>query len=135
MRRLFREARDNFSKATKLFFSLKNVEIPILQRLNDEIFFKNNLHLFASACYIISYDFYDKFSQESYVDIYGNKFYENISENLFKENEIEDLNDISEYESDIYGVKLYECQDNNIEDYHNKYNPQHKYFYKQAYSI
>ena len=126
MRRLFREARNNFSKAIQLFFSLKNIENPILQGLNDEIFFKNNLNLFASACYIISYDFYDTFSQESYVDILGYKFNEYINESLFKDNEIEDLNGISEYECEVYGSGFYECQENNIEDYHNNYNKKKK---------
>ena len=126
MRRLFREARNNFSKAIQLFFSLKNIENPILQGLNDEIFFKNNLNLFASACYIISYNFYDTFSQESYVDILGIKFNQYINESLFKDNEIEDLNGISEYECDVYGTAFYECQENNIEDYHNNYNEKKK---------
>ena len=126
MRRLFREARNNFSKAIKYFFSLKNVENPILKDLNEEIFFKNNLNLFASACYLISYRFYEKISQETIVDLYGNKFYEFINESLFKENEIETLNDISECEGEIFGVDFYECQENNIEDYHDKYNNRKK---------
>ena len=130
MRRLFKEARNNFSKAIKYFFSLKNVEIPILQGLNEEIFFKNNLYLFASACYMISYNFYETFTQESIVENYGAKLNEYIKESLFKENEIEELNDVSEYECDMYGVEFYECQENNIEDYHIKYNNKKKYIKK-----
>ena len=121
MRRLFKEARNNFSKAIKYFFSLKNSEIPVLKDLNEEIFFKNNLHLFASACYLISYNFYDRISLEL-VEFYGDEFNKLINENLFKENEIEFLNDISDYETDSFGVDYYECQDYNIEDYHDKYN-------------
>ena len=126
MRRLFREARDNFSKAISYFFSLKNAEIPVLKGLNDEIFFKNNLNLFASACYMISYNFYDKFSSESIADYYGSIFNDYINENLFKENEIENLNYISECESDILGVDYYECLEYNFEDYHDKYNNKKK---------
>ena len=32
------------------------------------------------------------------------------------------MNDISDYETDSFGVDYYECQDYNIEDYHDKYN-------------
>ena len=122
MRRLFKEARNNFSKAIYLFFTLKNAEIPSLQGLNDELFFKNKLNLFASACYLISYDFYNQFLQEHIIDYYGNIFYEYINESLFKDNEVEDITDASDYECDIYGVNYNECQDNNIEQYHDKYN-------------
>ena len=125
MRRLFKEARDNFSKAIKIFFSLKNSEIPILKGLNDELFFKNNLHLFASACYLISYNFYDKISQESTI-IFGNDFNDYINESLFKDSEIESLNDESDYETEVFGVDFYECQDSNIEDYHDRYNNKKK---------
>ena len=122
MRRLFKEARNNFSKALIYFFSLKNEEIPILKELNNEIFFKNHLNLFASACYLISYNFYDISSQELLLEYYGDKFNEYINSSLFKDNEIETLNDISECEYDMLGVEFYECQEYNIEDYHNKYN-------------
>ena len=121
MRRLFKEARDNFGKAIKIFFSLKNAEIPVLKGLNDELFFKNNLHLFASACYLISYNFYDKISQESTIN-FGNDFNDYIKESLFKDNEIESLNDESDYETGVFGVDFYECQDSNIEDYYDRYN-------------
>jgi hypothetical protein len=122
MRRLFREARNNFGKAITYFFSLKNAEIPALKGLNDEIFFKNNLNLFASACYMTSYNFYDKFSQESMISYYGDIFNNYINENLFKENEIENLNFVSECECDTLGVGFYECQEYNLEDYHDNYN-------------
>ena len=122
MRRLFRDARNNFSKAIKYFFSLKNKEIPLLKDLNNEIFFKNNLHLFASACYMISYDFYEISSQELKVDYYGKYFYDFINKCLFKDNEIEVINDISENECEMLGVDLYDCQESNIEDYHDGYN-------------
>ena len=122
MRLLFREARNNFSKAIKIFFSLKNSEIKILKGLNDEIFFKNNLHLFASACYVISYDFFDQCSQESFAGHTGLLFNEYIQESLFIDNDIEILNDVSDYECETFGIESYESQENNIEDYHDKYN-------------
>ena len=130
MRRLFREARNNFKKAIKIFFSLKNAEINVLKGLNDEIFFKNNLHLFASACYVISYRFFDIQFQESHIENYGNKFEEYINESLFKESEIEVLEDLSEYECDTFGVECYESQKNNIEDYHDRYNNKKKWIKK-----
>ena len=125
MRRLFREAKNNFKTAINHFFSLKNAEIPSLKGLNDELFFKNKLNFFASACYFISYEFFGKILQGD-IDKYGNKFNEYINQSLFKDNEVEDLNDVSDYECNIYGVDYNECQENNIDEYHDKYNEKKK---------
>ena len=130
MRRLFREARDNFSQAIKNFFIYKNKEIPLLKDLNDELFFKNNLHLFASACYMMSYNFYEISSQEKYIDSFGKYFYEFINKYLYKDNEIEELNDISEEECEMLGVDLYSCQESNIEYYHDRINNKKKWIKK-----
>ena len=130
MRRIFREARNNFSQAIKNFFIYKNKEIPLLKDLNDELFFKNNLHLFASACYMMSYNFYEISSQEKYIDSFGKYFYEFINKYLYKDNEIEELNDISEEECEMLGVDLYSCQESNIEYYNDRLNNKKKWIKK-----
>ena len=114
MRRLFKIAKDNFEKGIKYFFTLKTFEYPILKGLNEELFFKNNLNHFASACYMISYDFYEILSQKNIVEYYGKKFKEYIFDNLQKEDEIEYLNEISEGESEMLGIDFIECEESNV---------------------
>ena len=126
MRRLFKESGDNFSRAIQYFFETKNINdnfifLQDLKNLNSEIFFKNNLNLFASACYIVSYNFYDEFSQESSISFLGETFNKFIEESLFKENELEDLNINTEYETEIYGDNYYDIYENNIERFHFEY--------------
>ena len=127
MRRLFKDAGDNFSKALEKFFDIKNnidnnnIFLQDLKELNSDIFFKNNLNLFASACYMISYNFYEEFSQESSVSDLGiifNKFFE---ERLFKESEIESLNFNSEYEVEQLGTNYYDIYEDKIDKYHIEY--------------
>ena len=121
MRRLFKIAKSNFEQGIKYFFTLKNFEYPILKGLNEEIFFKNNLNVFASACYMISYDFYNILSQKNIVEYYGKKLEENIIENIFKEEEMEDLNEISEGESEVFGIEFNECLESNAERYYEQF--------------
>ena len=130
MRRLFREAKNNFSQAIQYFFNFRKKEIPLLKDLNNELFFKNNLHLFASACYMICYNFFEISSQELNIESYGKYFYEFINKYLYKDNEIEELNDISEEECEMFGVDLYICQESNIEYYHDRYNNKKKWIKK-----
>jgi len=75
---------------------------------------------------MICYNFYDISSQELNLDLYGKIFYEFINKYLYKDNEIEELNDISENECEMLGVDLYECQESNIEYYHDRYNSKKK---------
>ena len=118
MRRLFKIAKNNFEQGIKYFFTLKNFEYPILKGLNEELFFKNNLNVFASACYMISYDFYNILSKKNIVEYYGQKLKENIIENIFLDEEIEDLNEISEGESENFGIEFDECVQSNVERYY-----------------
>ena len=122
MRRLFRLAKSNFSKGIKFFFTLKNFEYPIIKGLNEEIFFKNNLNVFASACYMISYDFYEIIFQKNIIDYYGKKFREMIIDNILKDEELENLNEIVEGESETMGIDFNECQDSNINTYYEQFN-------------
>ena len=125
MRRLFKEEGDNFNRAIQIFFDTKNISDKIylkdLKNLNNEIFFKNNLNSFASACYIVSYNFFEEFSHESNIVEFGDKFCKFIEESLFKDNEIESLNFSSEYESNEYGINYYNLYEDNLEEYHYEY--------------
>ena len=129
MRRLFKEAGDNFSKAIEKFFNIKNINntnntniiIQDLKDLNSELFFKNNLNLFASACYLVSYNFYEEFSQESAVNEFGNIFNKNLEETLFKKDEIESINFETEYEGEMYGINYYEIYEEHLNRYHLEY--------------
>ena len=122
MRRIFKIAKDNFLQGIKYFFTLKTFEYPILKGLNGELFFKNNLNAFASACYMVSYDFYELISKKHIVDIFGKKFKDLIINNIYKETELEDLNDIAEGESDMFGIDFNECQESVINSYYDDYN-------------
>ena len=119
MRRLFKEATTNFSKAIQIFFD--TMENKVLKDLNSEIFFKNNLNLFASSCYIISYNFYKEFNSDYNVSYFGDLFYEYIKESLFKEYEIDSLNLGTEYEIEQYGANYYEIYENNFTEFHYEY--------------
>ena len=122
MRRVFKLAKNNFDKGIKYFFTLKNFEYPILKNLNEEIFFQNNLNIFASACYMISYDFYEILSQKNIVETFGKIFKEYIIDNILKKEELEDLNEISEGESEMFGIDFNECEESNVERYYEQYN-------------
>ena len=126
MRRLFKESGDNFTQGIQCFFETKkindnNIFLQDLKNLNSEIFFKNNLNLFASACYIISYNFHDEFSSEASINYLGEIFYEFIEQSLFKESEIESLNIISEYEFEQIGDNYCDIYENNLERFHYEY--------------
>ena len=122
MRRLFKITHDNYENGIKYFFTLKDFEFPILQGLNEEIFFKNNLNVFASACYMISYDFYELLSEKNLVENYGTKFKELIIENNNQDIELEDLNYVAEGESEMFGIDFNECQNSTIDLYYDKLN-------------
>ena len=128
MRRMFNFAKNNFENGVKIFFLIKNIEFKILKGLNDEIFFINNLNLFASACYMISYDFFEIINIKNVANIYGNKFKDMIIENIEKNSYInmEKIGDDSEIDSDIFGIDYRNAFESNINqcyyDFNNKNN-------------
>ena len=85
--------------------------------INNDSFFVNNLNIFASACYMISYNILaikgekkEKKSQ-SIVEYYYKKYSKIIKENLIMDNDFEELNEISEYESLSMGIDYYESNE------------------------
>ena len=110
MRCLFDQYVFCFKHALSIFFSIKNQLSPLLYELNEDISFRNNIHLFASACYMRAYNFSnDVINKEKEVNIYGNKFYELIMDNTCCINEEnERIEECLNYESDSLGSDMFE---------------------------
>ena len=112
MRCLFDQYNFCFKNAINLFFSIKNKISPLLYELNKDVFYINNLNLFASACYMITYNLIDDvLNKDNSVNIYGNKFWNLIMDNFYKDKENENLEEIIDYESDNLGVNNYEIRE------------------------
>ena len=122
MRRMFNLAKSSFENAIKIFFSIKNFEFPILKGLNDELFFRNNLNLFASACYMISYDFFEIINKRNIVEYYGQKFEDMIIGNIMQNNDLEKFGEDSEIDSEIFGISYEYSLESNINEYYYKFN-------------
>ena len=113
MRCLFDQYIFCFKNALSIFFSIKNKLSPLLYELNEDIYFNNNVNLFASACYMIAYNFSnDVINKENSVKLYGNKFKEFIINNFcFNEKENEIIGECCDYENDSLGIDLYETKE------------------------
>ena len=126
MRRMFNLANNNFENGIKIFFSIKNFEFPILKGLNDELFFRNNLNLFASACYMISYDFFEIINQKNIVEKYGKIFEDMIIENIIEDDDLEKLGEDCEVDSERFGIDYEYSFESNINGYFDKFNNKSK---------
>jgi hypothetical protein len=126
MRRMFNLANNNFENGIKIFFSIKNFEFPILKGLNDELFFRNNLNLFASACYMISYDFFDIINKKNIVEKYGKIFEEMIFENIIEDDDLKKLGEDCEVDSERFGIDYEYSFESNINGYFDKFNNKSK---------
>ena len=122
MRRMFNLSKNNFENAIKIFFSIKNFEFPILKGLSDELFFRNNLNLFASACYMISYDFFEILEKKNIVEYYGKKFNDMIIKNFAQNNDIEIIGEDSEILSERFGIDYEYSFESNINRYYYEFN-------------
>ena len=92
----------------------KYIELEYKDLINNELYFENNLNLFASACYMITYNIVeDVLKKNSSVNYYCEKFRETINDNLVMNNDFEELNEISDYESINIGVDSYETYESN----------------------
>ena len=126
MRRMFNYSKNNFENGIKIFFSVKNFEFPILKGLNDELFFRNNLHLFASACYMISYNFFEIINQKNVVEIFGKIFEDMIVENMDRNNYLDKVGDDTEVDCDMFGIDYKESLNSNINGYYDIFNNKKK---------
>ena len=122
MRRIFNLTKNNFENAVQIFFSIKNFEFPILKGLNDELFFRNNLNLFASACYMISYDFFEIINLPNIVEIYGKKFESLIIDDMTRNNNLEKIGEDCEIECERFGIDYKYSFETNINEYYYNFN-------------
>ncbi len=106
-------------KSEKINLSLDKIDL-----INNTCFFWNQLNIFSSACYIICYNLLNdvidknKFKIESYCE----KFSDIINDNLIVDTDSEELNYISEYESEMLGNNLYESNKNSYENFYENIN-------------
>ena len=124
MRRIFTLNKNYFENGVRLFFTIKNFEFPILKGLNSELFFRNNLNIFASTCYMISYNFFEIINKKKVVENFGKKFKNMIIDNLEQNNNLEKIGEYSDVDSYMFGIDYNESLDTNINEYfytfHNK---------------
>ena len=92
----------------------------------------NNLNLFASACYMISYNLLEsvtlnkKFNKDSSIIYYCNLLEETINYNLKMNNDYQELNEISEYEAMNIGADSYESYEESFNSFFDNINVQKK---------
>ena len=133
---LFIQNKNNFYDAIKNFLIItgKNKEkknAPNIDLINIEIYFRNNYNLFASACYMISYNLIEdvlinKYDNETSVKYFCNKFSEILNDNLIMENNYEEITEISEYESENIGIDYYKCNEASYDILYDKINYEKK---------
>ena len=142
MRNLFVENRNNFYDAIENFFINKinhnqikreNIEKNFMFSLNKIVlinnttFFLNQLNLFASACYIICYNLLketilNKIKTKPLIENYANRYSKIINDNLIMDNNFEELNDLTEYESEDIGINFSESFENSYNLFSEKIN-------------
>ena len=101
---IFRKFHQRFNFGLKFIFTKFNESL--FGTINDELFFKNSYHHFASACYRISYDFRDIIDHsDTYLSLFQNNFTDEVLQSLDKpEEDNNSIDMISEYESDTLGL-------------------------------
>ena len=117
---LFRKFNLRFYYALKYIFSKLNQNL--FYNINDELFFKNSYHDFSSACYRVSYDFREiLYKGNYYIELFKNKFTEEVINSLTKEEEEHtDIELVSEYESENFGISQSEIYNNVVEQIQRK---------------
>ena len=136
MHNFFIENRNNFYEAIENFFinkinhsvvivknqNNKNILLSLnkVDLINDTTIFMNQLNLFASACYIICYNLINetiqsKIKSKLIIENYSEKYFNFINDNLIMDNNFEELNDISDYESENIGINFSESIKNSYD--------------------
>ena len=91
--------------------------------INISLILKRNLHLLASSCYMISYNLLEdvlnkKINGNPIIDSYYQKYTSLINENISYNDSIEEISEISEYESLNMEIDYYEdFECNNKDEY------------------
>ena len=127
MHHLFLNNKYSFDNAIIEFF-IKDIKksqrkMNEMDLVNISLIVKRNLHLFASSCYMISYNLLEdvlnkKINGNPIIDSYYQKYISLINENISSDDMIEEISEISEYESLNMGIDYYEdFECNNICEY------------------
>ena len=100
--------------------------------INNNLYFMNNLHLFASSCYMITYNIIEdvinkKIDNKSSIEYFCKKFSNTINDNLIMDNDFEEINEISEYEAQNLGFDYYDSNEISYELLYEKINNENKY--------
>ena len=91
--------------------------------INLSLLFKTNLHLFASACYMITYNLLEEIlnkliNNKPSLESFCSNYISLINDNLVTNDTFENINEISEYESSNLGMDYYENIKNNYSCIH-----------------
>ena len=91
--------------------------------INLSLLFKTNLHLFASACYMITYNLLEEIlnkliNNKPSLESFFSNYISLINDNLVTNDTFENINEISEYESSNLGMDYYENIKNNYSCIH-----------------
>ena len=128
LKNIFIKINNKNEKRKKIEDNNKTLNIDLI---NNELYFLNKLNLFASACYMISYNLLEevinkKIGDKPAVNVYGSKFNEIINDNLIMDSNLEDLNEISEYESFNMGIDYYEGKECFYDSFYDRINEEKK---------
>ena len=107
-------------------FTLDKIDL-----INDECVFMNDLNLFASACYMISYNISDEVINKNdkngtLIEKYCDNFSKIIFDNIIINDDIEELTEITEYDSANIGIDYYEYSENLYDSFYDKINQEQK---------
>ncbi len=118
MKEIFHKYNKNFQNGLEFIFNKKE-----LLFLNNEICYKNNLNLFASACYMISYDLKEIIEKgKTNLLEFKEKFKEIIIKSLRKEDDFNNFNMSNVYEKNNFGFEeCFELFENDFDEYYDNY--------------
>ena len=110
----------------KVKFTLDAIDL-----INEDCYFMNNLNLFASACYMISYNISEEVINKNdkngtLIEKYCDNFSKTIFGNLIIDDDLEELIEITEYDSSNIGIDYYEYNENLYDFFYDKINKKQK---------
>ena len=108
-----------------------NFTLDKIDLINNDCAFMNDLNLFASACYMISYNISEEVINKNdkngtHIEVYCDNFSKIIFDNLIIDDDIDELNEITEYESTSIGIDYYEYNENLNDFFYDKINQEQK---------
>ena len=132
---MFIKNQNNFNNAIYDFFN-NNIEtnhkkISVKELINISLVFKRNYHLFASACYMITYNLLEevlnkKINGRPIIDFYCEKLISLINDNFVQDDTFEDICDIYEYEYSNLGIDYTENYEDNYSNIYQEIENQKK---------